>query len=1046
MMRWIVGSSLKFRYLIVVGGLAMMVFGLGMLRDTPVDVFPEFAQPKVEIQTMTFGLSAEETEELVTVPMEQSLQGIPNLETIRSKSVPGLSQIVLLFDRGTDLLHARQVVDERVGTITPQLPTWAAPPVMIQPLSSTSRVMKIGLTSKSLNLMDMSIIAYWKIRARLLRVPGVANTPIWGERLKIQMLQVDPKRLKQHGVELERVMDDAGQSLDSGLLQFSEGSFIGTGGFIDTPNQRLNIRHVAPVIEAKDLAQIPIERVNGKRLTLADVGNLVIDHQPLAGEGVINDGPGLMMIVEKLPWANTLEVTRGVEAAMKEMEPGLPGMEIDTTIFRPATFIEESMSNLTEALLIGALLVVLILGFFLFEWRSAIICLTAIPLSLIAAGLVLHLRGTTINVMVLAGLVIALGVVVDDAIVGIENTVRRLRQHRREPDGRSTTRVILEASLEVRGPIVYATLIIVAAMVPIFFLTGLTGAFFSPLAASYVLAVAVSLVVALTVTPALSLILLADAPLEKRESPFTKWLQRGYERSLAPIIAKPWRAYAVVGATAIAGVAVVPFLGQDLLPSFKERDFLMHWLTAPDTSGPEETRVSVRACKELRTIPGVRNCGSHIGQAFMSDEPYGIYFGENWISVDPKADYDKTLAHVQEVVEGYPGIRRDVQTYLKERIREVLTGSSDALVVRVFGDDLDTLHAQAEKVMTAMEGVDGLVEPKIELHSDVPQVEVQVNLAAAQRVGVKPGDVRRQSGVWLAGEEVGDLFHGGRAYDVNVWAIPAARGSLSDIKAIPIDTAEAGKVRLDSIADVQIKPTPNTIERENLSRRLEVSANVSGRDLGSVAGDLQDRIEDIQFPLGYHAELLGEFKERQDAQSRMLLFGIGAAAIIFLLLQASFRSFRLATLSFLTLPMALVGGALAAYIGGGILSLGSLVGFFTVFGIAARNGILMINHFQHLEEEEGETFGPRLVLRGARERLAPILMTTLATGLAIVPLVVAGNVPGNEIEHPLAVVVLGGLFTSTLLNLFVVPALYLRFARGKTAKATPAPALVGAAK
>ena len=1033
MMRWIVGSSLKFRYLIVVGGLAMMVFGLGMLRDTPVDVFPEFAQPKVEIQTMTFGLSAEETEELVTVPMEQSLQGIPNLETIRSKSVPGLSQIVLLFDRGTDLLHARQVVDERVGTITPQLPTWAAPPIMIQPLSSTSRVMKIGLTSKSLNLMDMSIIAYWKIRARLLRVPGVANTPIWGERLKIQMLHIDPKKLKQHGVELEQVMDDASSSLDSGLLQFSEGSVIGTGGFIDTPNQRLNIRHVAPVVEAKDLANVPIERVNGKRLTLADVGNLVIDHQPLVGEGVINDGPGLMMIVEKLPWANTLEVTRGVEAAMKEMEPGLPGMEIDTTIFRPATFIEESMTNLTEALLIGGLLVVLILGFFLFEWRSAVICLTAIPLSLIAAGLVLHLRGTTINVMVLAGLVIALGVVVDDAIVGIENTVRRLRQHRREPDGRSTSRVILEASLEVRGPIVYATLIIVAAMIPIFFLTGLTGAFFSPLAASYVLAVGVSLVVALTVTPAMSLILLANAPLEKRESPFTRWLQRGYERSLQPIIAKPWRAYAVVGATVVAGVAVVPFLGQDLLPSFKERDFLMHWLTAPDTSGPEETRVSVRACKELRTIPGVRNCGSHIGQAFMSDEPYGIYFGENWISVDPKVDYDKTLARVQEVVEGYPGIRRDVQTYLKERIREVLTGSSDALVVRVFGDDLHTLHAQAEKVMTAMEGIDGLIEPKIELHSDIPQVEVQVDLAKAQQVGVKPGDVRRQSGVWLAGEEVGDLFHGGRAYDVNIWAIPAARHSLHDIKAIPIDTAEAGKVRLDSIASVEIKPTPNTIERENLSRRLEVSANVSGRDLGSVAGDLQDRIEDINFPLGYRAELLGEFKERQEAQSRMLLFGIGAAAMIFLLLQASFRSFRLATLSFLTLPIALVGGALAAYIGGGILSLGSLVGFFTVFGIAARNGILMINHFQHLEEEEGETFGPRLVLRGARERLAPILMTTLATGLAIVPLVVAGNVPGNEIEHPLAVVVLGGLFTSTLLNLFVVPALYLRFARGKRA-------------
>jgi CzcA family heavy metal efflux pump len=1039
MMRWIVGTSLKFRYLVVVAGLALMVFGLGMLRDTPVDVFPEFAQPKVEIQTMTFGLSAEETEELVTVPMEQSLQGIPNLDVIRSKSVPGLSQIVLLFDRGTDLMHARQVVDERVGTITPSLPTWAAPPVMIQPLSSTSRVMKIGLTSNSLSLMDMSIIAYWKIRARLLRVPGVANTPIWGERLKMQQLQLDPAKLEQHGVSLTRVMDDSANALDAGLLQFSEGSVIGTGGFIDTPNQRISIRHVAPIVEAKDLSTVPIERVNGKPLTLADVGNLVIDHQPLFGEAVINDGPGLMMIVEKLPWANTLEVTNGVEAAIKEMQPGLPGMQIDTTIFRPATFIEDSIDNLTQALLIGALLVILILGAFLFEWRSAVICLTAIPLSLIAAGLVLHERGTTVNVMVLAGLVIALGVVVDDAIVGIENTVRRLRQHRREGDGRSTARVILEASLEVRGPIVYATLIIVAAMVPIFFLTGLTGAFFSPLATSYVLAVAVSLLVALTVTPALSMILLAKAPLEKRESPLTKLLQRGYERALTPIIAKPRSAYAVVAVTVAAGVGVVPFLGQDLLPSFKERDFLMHWVTAPDTSGPEETRVSVRACKELRTIPGVRNCGSHIGQAFMSDEPYGIYFGENWISVDPKVDYDKTLAHVQEVVDGYPGIRRDVQTYLKERIREVLTGSSDALVVRVFGDDLHVLQAQAEKVLAAMDGIDGLVEPKIELHSDIPQVEVKVDLDKAQQVGLKPGDVRRQSGVWLAGEEVGDIFSGGRAYDVQLWSIPSARDSLTDVQAVPIDTPAGDTVRLEQIADVRIAPTPNTIEREDLSRRLEVSANVEGRDLGSVAEELEDRVEEIKFPIGYRAEMLGEWKEREDAQRRMLLFGIGAAAIIFLLLQASFGSWRLATLSFLTLPMALVGGALAAYLGGGILSLGSLVGFFTVFGIAARNGILMINHFQHLEQFEGETFGPKLVLRGARERLAPILMTTLATGLAIVPLVVAGNVPGNEIEHPLAVVVLGGLVTSTLLNLFVVPALYLRFGRPAT-KTTPAAA------
>ncbi len=466
MMRWIVGTSLKFRYIVVAAGAAMIVFGLGVLRDSPVDVFPEFSQPKVEIQTLTFGLSAEETEQLVTVPMEQALQGLPELETIRSKSVPALSQVVLLFERGTDILKARQLVAERVGNVTPTLPTWASPPVMIQPLSSTSRVMKIGLTSESISLIEMSTIAYWKIRARLLRVPGVANTPIWGERLQQMQVHVDPQKLKQHGVSLVRVMDDTANALDAGLLRFSDGSVIGTGGFIETPNQRLNVQHVLPIVAPTDLANVAIEKQDGKPLTLADVATLVEDHQPLAGDAVINDGPGLMLIVEKLPWANTLEVTRGVEEAIRELQPGLPGMEIDTTIFRPATFIETSIDNLTKALLIGALLVVIVLVFFLFEWRAAVISLVSIPMSLIAAGLVLYLRDTTINVMVLAGLVIALGVVVDDAIIDVENIVRRLRQNRAEGDRRSAASVVLEASLEVRSAIVYATLIIVAAMTP----------------------------------------------------------------------------------------------------------------------------------------------------------------------------------------------------------------------------------------------------------------------------------------------------------------------------------------------------------------------------------------------------------------------------------------------------------------------------------------------------------------------------------------------------------------------------------------------------
>jgi CzcA family heavy metal efflux pump len=1037
-MRWIVGSSLKFRFLVVAASAALLAVGFVTLRDTPVDVFPEFSQPKVEVQTLTIGLSAEETEELVTVPMEQALIGLPGLDTIRSKSVPQLSDVVLLFDRGTDLLRARQLVQERITAITPTLPTWAAPPVMIQPLSSTSRVMKIGITSDTVNLMDLSTIAYWKIRTRLLRVPGVANAPIWGERLKQMQVHVDPEKLRKERISLESVMDSTSEALDAGILQYAQAHNIGKGGFLDTPNQRLSIQHVLPIVQPKDLATVPIYKQNGERIPLNAVANLVWGHQPLTGEAVINDGPGLMIIVEKLPWANTLQVTRGVEKALEEIKPGMQGIEFDSTIFRPASFIEISLHNLSRALLIGALLVIVVIGAFLFNWRAAFISVISIPLSLVGAGLVLYWRGTTVNVMLLAGLVIALGVVVDDAIIGIQNIARRLREHHRSGSDRSTASVVLDATLEVRGPIVYATAIILAAMLPIFFLQGLTGAFFSPLAFSYMLAVAVSLLVAITVTPALALIMMSKAGLDGRDPPVEQWLERRYEGLLARIVPRPRFAYALAGLTMAAGIAVVPFLGQSLLPNFKERDFLMHWLTSPDTAGPEEVRVSVRACKELRSIPGVRNCGSHIGNAFLGDEPYGIYFGENWISIDPKVDYDETHAKVQEVVDGYPGIYRDVQTYLRERVKEVLTGSSDSIVVRIYGDDLHVLEEKADEVLELMKGVDGAFDPKKELHTDIPQINVKTNLLAAQRYGVKPGDVRRASATWLASEEVGDVFQGGKAYDVHVWSKPEARESLSAIRDLPIDTVDGGQVRLTQLADVRIQPSPNSISRVNASRKIDVTTNVSGRDLGAVADDIEDRLDKVDFPLGFRAEMLGEDKERKQSQGRLLLYGGVAGVIIFLLLQASFGSWRLATLSFLTLPMALVGGALAAFLSDGILSLGALVGFYTVFGIAARNGILMINHFQHLERYEGEKFGPNLVLRGAKERLSPILMTTLAAGLALVPLVAAGRIPGHEIEYPMAIVILGGLITSTLLNLFVVPSLYLRFGKPRAGAAAAA--------
>jgi CzcA family heavy metal efflux pump len=1037
MIRWIVGSSLKFRFIVVAAGVAMMVFGAAQLRAMPVDAFPEFAPPRVEIQTICLGLSAAEVEGLVTVPLEQSLQGMPGLDLVRSKSIGQLSSIELLFEPGTDIFRARQLVSERVAVVGPSLPTWAAPPFVMPPTSTTSRVMKIGISSKTLSITNLSTIAYWKIRARLLRVRGVANVALWGEHLQQVHVLADPKRMREQGVSLQQVMETTADSLDAGLLKFSSGAVIGTGGVLDTPSQSLAIQHILPIVKPRNLAEVPVEGAKNANVRLDQVSDVVEGYMPLAGDAVVNDGPGLLLVVEKFPWGNTLDVTHGVEAALADLQPGLGDIQVDTHIFRAANFIDESISNLTKALIIGALLVILVIGAFLFEWRAAVISVLAIPLSLVAAGLTLYARGETINVMVLAGLVIALGVVVDDAIIDVQNIVRRLRERRRMP-GRSTAATVLEASLEVRGPIVYATLIIIVAMLPIFFLEGLTGAFFRPLALSYVLAVGVSLLTALTVTPALSLILLRKAPLQRRESPIALWLERRYESILSRVVVRPASAYLAVAVTAAAGVLVVPYLGESLIPTFKERDFLGHWITKPGTSLTEENRIVTRASRELRTIPGVGHFGSHIGQAFLADEVVGVNFGENWIAVDPSADYDKTLARIEEVVDGYPGIFHDVQTYLNERIDEVLAGSSEPIVVRIFGPNLETLRQQADHVRAVLSKIDGISDPFVEFQEGVPQVEVKVNLAAAARYGVKPGDVRRASATLMESEEVGDIFHGGRAYDVHVWSTPETRNSVSSIRSLPIDTPADGQVPLGELADVRIRPTPNVVHHEHLSRSIDVAAGVSERDLGSVARDVESRLADVRFPTGYHAETLGEYKERTTAAKQLFLFGIGAALVIFALLQASFGVWRLALLAFVTLPIALVGGALAAFLFERTLSLGSLVGFYTVFGIAARNGILMISHFQHLEREEGETFGRALVLRGARERLAPILMTSLATALALLPLVIAGPIPGHEIEYPLAIVILGGLVTSTLINLFVVPSLYLRFGRSK--HAVPAPA------
>ena len=1034
-MRWIVKTSLRFRYLVVYLAAVMTIFAVTQIRDMPVDVFPEFAPPIIEIQTEAWGMSASEVESLVTIQLEEALNSTPGLDVMRSKSVPGLSSVKLLFKPGADYMEARQMVQERLAVAIPTLPTTIGQPWILQPLSSTSRCMKIGLSSDKYDLMELSMITYWTITYRLMQVPGVANVAIWGERWKMLTVQADPERMRAYDVSLDEVMEVTSEALEFGLLKYTPHAKTMAGGFIDTPNQRLTVQHVTSGITPEELAEVTIydrKKSDGTALRLKDVSDVVWVHQPLIGDAVINDGPGLLLIVEKFPWGNTLDVTRGVEEALDELRPGLDGIEIDTTIFRPATFVEVAMDNLGKALLVSAVLVVVVLFAFLWEWRIALISVLIIPFSMMAALLMLNIQDATLNVMVLAALVIAIDAIVDDAVVGVENTMRRLRQLRSEGSTVTLETVVLEGALEVRNTIVYGSLSQVVALVPLFFMEGLSGAFFRPLASAYVLVCLVSPVIALTVTPAMVLIFLKNAPARQRQSPIVPWLQRVYGKALLWAIHRPAVTYGTVAVLVISSLVVMPLLGQELLPAFKERDFLMHWLAKPGTSRPEMYRITQQASRELRAIPGVRNFGAHIGRAIAADEVVGMYFTENWISIEPTADYDATLAAIQETVDGYPGLVRDVQTYLKERIREVLTGSSKAVVVRIYGPELEVLRSKAEEVRQILSEIDGIVDLHVELQVDIPQIQVKVDLAKAEQYGIKPGDVRRAAATLVAGTEVSDIHKDNYVYEVQMWSTPETRHSLTSIRELLIDTPLGGKVPLGDLADVRIVSTPNVIERENLYRRIEVEANVRGRDLGSVVREVERGLEQIEWPLEYRAELLGEYAERQAAQQRILIVGLVAVIGIFFLLYTSFENWRLTILASLTLPQALVGGVLAVFlIGERTMSLGSLVGLLTILDNAVRNCIMLFCHYQHLEEEEGETFGLQLVLRGSVERVTPMVMLGLAAGLALLPLLLAGNIPGNEIEYPMAIVILGGLLTSEVLNLFVVPILYLHFGKSR---------------
>jgi CzcA family heavy metal efflux pump len=1039
MMQWIVGSSLRIKRTVIAAAAVIFAVGVWQLRDVSTDTLPEFKPPIVEVQTEALGLSAEEIEQLITVPLEQDLlNGVAFLDTIRSQSVPGLSHIEMVFEPGTDLYTARQVVQERLNEAH-ALPNVSRVPAMLQPLSSTSRALMISLSSDELTPIQMGVLARWNIVPRLTGVPGVANVVIWGQKERQLQVLVDPERLADNEVTLAQVISTTGNALWASPLSFLEASTPGTGGFIDNTNQRLGVQHISPIKTADQLAQVVIEPPEGRTsaaratpLRLGDVAEVVEDHQPLIGEALVHGGEGLLLVVEKFPDANTAAVTEGVEDALDSMRPGLSGLNLDTGVFRPATYVEHAGNNFKRSAIIGGALALIALGGLLFSWRRALISLVAVAFSLVAAGLVLYLRESTFNAIVVAGLVMALSALIDDAVVNVENVGRRL-QHggsgglTDDRDGSSTGKVVLTATLESAHTFAYSAVIMIVALVPVFFLESLAGdSFYPPLAISFIVAMLVSLLVALTVTPALCLLLLPKEP--ARESPVVRRLQGLYDQVLAPVLRRT--GVAVVGALAIVilGALALPRLDRAVLPDLKETNLLVQWNGAPGTSLTEMERITSRATEELRRIDGVRDVGAHVGRAITGDQVGGANNGELWVSLAPEADYDATVAAVEAVVGGYPGIERNVLTYSKKRIASVLPGAERPVVVRIYGQNLGTLREKADEVSAILSRVEGATDVTIESQAVEPTIEIEVDLGAAQEAGIKPGDVRRAATTLVSGIQVGSLFEEQKVFDVQVWGTPEVRGSTSDIEGLLLDLPDGGHVRLGDVADVRIGSSPTSIRHYATSRSLDVSANVDGRRAGAVVGDLKDRLRDVAFPLEYHAEVLGDYQDRRSAERRLGAFAAAAALGIFLLFQAAFGSWRLAVVAFLSLPVSLSGGLAAAWIDGGTITLASVAGLLAVLTLAVRQGLRLIDHFQRLERDEGVEFGPGLVRRGAREGLGPIVTTAATTIAALIPFVVFGSIAGQEIVKPMVVVVIGGLISSTLVTLFVLPSLYLRFA------------------
>jgi CzcA family heavy metal efflux pump len=1023
MLNALVRGSIRHRGVVIGLACALVVVGIDAIRRAPLDVFPEFAPPQVSVQTEAPGLAPEQVEILVTRPLEAAINGVQGIAAVRSQSIQGLSVITAVLGEGTDIYRARQSLAERLVEAAGEVPAAVHPPVLTPLTSSSSTVLVVGITSKTHGPLEQRTFVDRVLRPRLLATPGVSKVAVFGGEVRQVQIQVDPERLRAYGIGIAEVAEAASQSTG-----------IRGAGVIDRPNQRLTVQAEGQVLTPEALAQTALREREGSVLRLGDLGRVVEGPEPRFGEGGVNGERGVVIVVSGQLGSNTKVVAARAEEALRLLGPAIAaaGMTLHPALFRPSEFIDLAIHNITSSLLLGAALVAVVLFIFLADVRAATISLTAIPLSLLAAILMLEWLGFGVNTLTLGGLAIALGEVVDDAIIDVENIARRLRANRHLPSPASPARVVLEASLEVRSSVVYATFVVILVFAPVLALSGVHGALFRPLGLAYILATLASLAVALTVTPAMALIMLGGHDRATHESAALRWLKARYARVLEWTMDRPGQVGVAAALVCLASVATLPLFGATFLPEFREGHYLIHMSAVPGTSLDESFRLGQRVTEALRADPRIRSVAQRIGRAELSEDTWGTHYTEFEVSLAPLTGRDAETIEddLRQVLARFPGVNFAIRGFLSERIEETLTGSTAELVVRVYGEDLDSLDAAAARIAEALGRVPGASDIQYDPPAVAPEVSVRLRPEDLALYGLRAGDALASLEAATRGTRVAQLFEGNRSTDVVLTVVPESRSRPEDLRQLPILSAGGRLVELNQVADIARTTGRFGIAHVGTRRVQTVTANTSGRDIDGVTRDLESRLEKgIRLPPGVYAEVGGSGAAQRAARAELLRNSVLAAAGILMLLWLAFGERSRLLLVVANLPFALVGGALAVFLTGGLLSLGSLVGFVTLFGIATRNAVMLVSHFDHLVRHEGEHWGPRAAVRGAMERLGPILMTALVTALGLLPLALGSGDPGREIEGPMAIVILGGLITSTLLSLFVLPTLALRFGR-----------------